>query len=212
MERFAKTTTKRDNRILVCNPPIIPKRVRSCRMPGAKPQQRKRDRGCERAFEPIRITADSEMQEGCTKMIRTTALQVGVAASFALIVWNGYVVVSHVKHMRTIAALTLQSSMIQAEISGLMKDLTDMETRQRGYLLTNNPSHLQPYTEAKDRIAAGFGNLRAGLSNRGERERSRLCRSRFGSDRWGRDPGHWSVTSTYQRYRASRRHPSFRPC
>jgi CHASE3 domain sensor protein len=105
-------------------------------------------------------------------MIRKTTLQAGVVASFAVIVWNGYVVVSHVKQTQTIAVLTLQSSVIQAEISGVVKDLTDMEAGQRGYLLTNNPSYLQPYTEAKDRIAADFANLRAGLANRGEHERS----------------------------------------
>ena len=105
-------------------------------------------------------------------MIRKTALQVGVAASLALIVWNACVVVGHVMHMRRIAALTLQSSRIQADISAVVKDLIDMETGQRGYLFTNNPSHLQPYIAAKDAIASDFMKLRAGLSNRGERERS----------------------------------------
>jgi len=105
-------------------------------------------------------------------MIRKTALQAGVLASFALIVWNGYVVVSHVKQTQAIAALTLQSSAIQTQISAVAKDLTDIEAGQRGYLLTNNPSYLQPYTEAKDRIAADLANLRAGLANRGEQERS----------------------------------------
>jgi CHASE3 domain sensor protein len=62
--------------------------------------------------------------------------------------------------------------MIQATISGVVKDLTDMETGQRGYLLTDNTYFLRPYTEAKERIAADFANLRAGLEYRGERERS----------------------------------------
>jgi CHASE3 domain sensor protein len=105
-------------------------------------------------------------------MIRKTTLQVGVLASFALIVWNAYVVVSHVKQMRTIAALTTQSSVIQVGISSLVKNLTDMEAGQRAYLLTNNPSYLQPYSEAKDRIAADFASLRASLANRGEHEQS----------------------------------------
>jgi CHASE3 domain sensor protein len=105
-------------------------------------------------------------------MIRKTALQVGVVALLALILWNGYVVVSNVRHIRKIAALTAQSSMIQAEIQGVMKDLTDIETGQRGYLLTDDPSYLEPYTEAKARIAADLANLRAGLGYRGERERS----------------------------------------
>ena len=105
-------------------------------------------------------------------MIRKIAMQAGVLAAFALIVWNGYVVVSHVKQTQTIAALTLQSSAIQTEISGVVKDLTDMEAGQRGYLLTNNQSYLQPYTEAKKRIDANFADLRAALANRGEHERS----------------------------------------
>jgi CHASE3 domain sensor protein len=105
-------------------------------------------------------------------MIRRSALQTGFAALFVLSVWNSYVVVSHVKQMQRIAALTVQSSAIHAEISAVLKDLTDVEAGQRGYLITNNPSYLQPYTKAKDRIAADFANLRAGLANRSEGERS----------------------------------------
>ena len=105
-------------------------------------------------------------------MIRKTALQLGAAALFALIAWNGYVAGSHVRQMQRTAALTLQSSMIQARISRVLNDLTDMETGQRGYLLTDNPAYLQPYTEAKDRIAADFAGLRAGLANQPERQRS----------------------------------------
>ena len=105
-------------------------------------------------------------------MIRKTALQLGAAALFALIAWNGYIAVSLVTKMERTAAVTLQSSMIQARISGVLNDLTDMETGQRGYLLTHDPSYLHPYTEAKDRIAADFAGLRVGLANHPERERS----------------------------------------
>jgi len=105
-------------------------------------------------------------------MIRKTALQAGVVALFALIAWNGYVAVNNVRHMRNISALTLQGSTIQAEILAVEKDLTDIETGQRGFLLTDNPSYLEPYTEATERIAADFAKPRAGLEYRGERERS----------------------------------------
>lgn len=105
-------------------------------------------------------------------MIRKTALRLGVAALFALIVWNAYVVVNHVKQMQRIAALTMQSSAIQTEISVAVKDLTDMEAGQRGYLLTDNPLYLQPYSEANGRIGADFANLRGALASRGEQERS----------------------------------------
>ena len=60
------------------------------------------------------------------------------------------------KRVQKIAALTLESSAIQAELSGVLKDLTDMETGQRGYLLTGDPAYLQPYTDAKGRIEMDF--------------------------------------------------------
>src|ERR1022692_1054823 len=105
-------------------------------------------------------------------MIRKAALQVGVPALLAFMVWNAYLAVNHLKRMQEIAALTLESSMIQADISGVQKDLTDMETGQRGYLLTADPTYLQPYTDANGRIEADFAGLRAGLANRAQRERS----------------------------------------
>src|SRR6202521_1941423 len=105
-------------------------------------------------------------------MIRKAALQVGAAALLAFMAWNAYLAVNHLRQMQRIAALTLESSMIQADISGVLKDLTDMETGQRGYLLTGDPSYLQPYTDAKSRIEMDFVDLRAGLSNRTQRERS----------------------------------------
>src|SRR6202047_2817414 len=105
-------------------------------------------------------------------MIRKAALQIGVPALLAFIGWNAYLAVDHLQRVRKTAALTLESSVIQAKLSGVLKDLTDMETGQRGYLLTGDPAYLQPYTDAKGRIEMDFVDLRAGLSNRTRRERS----------------------------------------
>jgi CHASE3 domain sensor protein len=105
-------------------------------------------------------------------MIRKAALQIGAPALLAFMAWNTYLAVNHLKRMQKIAALTLESSMIQGDISGVLKDLTDMETGQRGYLLTEDSSYLQPYTDAKGRIGTDFSGLRVGLANRAERERS----------------------------------------
>ena len=105
-------------------------------------------------------------------MIRKAALQIGVPALLAFIGWNSYLAVDHLQRVRKTAALTLESSVIQAKLSGVLKDLTDMETGQRGYLLTGDPAYLQPYTDAKSRIEMDFVDLRAGLSNRTQRERS----------------------------------------
>jgi len=105
-------------------------------------------------------------------MIRKAALQIGVPALLAFIGWNAYLAVDHLQRVRKTAALTLESSAIQAKLSGVLKDLTDMETGQRGYLLTGDPAYLQPYTDAKSRIEMDFVDLRAGFSNRTQRERS----------------------------------------
>ena len=106
------------------------------------------------------------------KMIRKAALQIGAPALLAFLVCNTFLAAKHLVRMHKIAALTLESSTIQGNISGALKDLTDMETGQRGYLLTANDSYLQPYAEAKGRIASDFAHLRAGLVNRSEGERS----------------------------------------
>jgi CHASE3 domain sensor protein len=105
-------------------------------------------------------------------MLRKAVLQLGVPALLVFMAWNAYLAVYHLKQMQKIAALTLESSMIQADISGVLKDLTDMETGQRGYLLTGDPSYLQPYTDAQGRIATDFAGLRLALANRAEYEQS----------------------------------------
>ena len=112
------------------------------------------------------------MKGGITNMIRKAAFQIGAPALLAFMAWNAYLAVNHLRQMQKLAGLTLESSMIQADISGVLKDLADMETGQRGYLLTEDPSYLQPYTNAKGRIGTDFAGLRVGLADRAEHERS----------------------------------------
>ena len=112
-------------------------------------------------------------------MIRKAALQIGVSAFLAFIVWNAYLTVSHLKRVEKSAALARESSAIQAELSSALRDVTDMESGQRGYLLTGDPAYLQPYTDAKGRMEMDFASLRARLSNRTQRER--LLESQFES-------------------------------
>jgi hypothetical protein len=65
---------------------------------------------------------------------------------------NAFLSINHLKQMQKLTAATFESSMIQVDISRLLTDLTDMETGQRGYLLTENPSYLKPYIDAKGGI------------------------------------------------------------
>jgi len=103
-------------------------------------------------------------------MIRKAALQMAVPVLLAFIALNAYLAINHLRWVQKTAALTLESSAVQAELSGLLKDVTDMETGQRGYMLTGNPAYLQPYADAKGKIESDFVSLRAGLSNRTQRE------------------------------------------
>ena len=77
-------------------------------------------------------------------MIRKAVLQIAVPALLAFITWNAYLAVTHLRRVQTIAALTLESSAIQAELSGVVKDVTDMETSQRGYRQPGTPRTCSP--------------------------------------------------------------------
>jgi CHASE3 domain sensor protein len=112
------------------------------------------------------------VKDGTHKMSRKALLQIGAPALLAFMAWNAYLAFTHLRQMQHIAARTLESSTIQADISSVLKDLTDMETGQRGYLLTGDPSYLKPYTDAKSRIGTDFAGLRVGLAKRAESERS----------------------------------------
>jgi CHASE3 domain sensor protein len=85
---------------------------------------------------------------------------------------NAYLALKDVLQTQKIVAQTTQTSTLQADISTVLKDLTDMETGQRGYLLTGGDSYLQPYTEATAHIPTDLAKLRTGLAQRPESERS----------------------------------------
>ena len=103
-------------------------------------------------------------------MIRKAALQIAAFALLGFIAFNAYVAVSHLKQIQKAAALALQGSLLQTQIAQVSQDLTDMETGQRGYLITDDLTYLQPYTDAKGRLANDFGRLGSGLSKRADRE------------------------------------------
>lgn len=105
-------------------------------------------------------------------MIRKIALRLVAITLIAFMAWNAYLAINRLRLIQKSAALTLESSTIQAHISAVLQALTDMETGQRGYLLTGNSDYLLPYTDGKNRIGNDFASLRAALTNRTEEERS----------------------------------------
>jgi CHASE3 domain sensor protein len=109
--------------------------------------------------------------------IRKAALQIAALALLALIAFNAYLSIDHLKRTQATAALSLESSGVQAGIARVWQDFTDMETGQRGYLLTDDSDYLQPHTEGKKAMATDFANLRSLLTNRPESERTRSVES-----------------------------------
>jgi len=116
------------------------------------------------------------VKDGTHKMIRKALLRIAAPALLAFMAWNAYLAVNHLKQMQHIAARALEGSTMQANISSVLKDLTDMETGQRGYLLTGNPSYMQPYTDAKSRFEADLAGLRAAVANGPESEQSQVSK------------------------------------
>jgi len=105
-------------------------------------------------------------------MIRKVALQILAPVLLVAIAVNGYLAVNHLRQVHAIAAMTLQNSATEADISRVLGDLTDMETGERGYLLSGDPSYLEPYSDAKARIATDFATLREALATHTDRERA----------------------------------------
>jgi hypothetical protein len=54
-------------------------------------------------------------------MIRKIALQIGFPALLVFIAWNAYLTVNHFKQMQRTSTTTLESSAIQADLSGVLK-------------------------------------------------------------------------------------------
>src|SRR5579872_1069166 len=104
--------------------------------------------------------------------MRKAALQMAVPLLLCVMVFNAYLAIRPFRRIQNQVALSLGSSAVQRNIARVLQDLTDMETGQRGYLLTEDGAYLQPYSEAKTRIANDLSALRAGVANRGKRERS----------------------------------------
>jgi CHASE3 domain sensor protein len=105
-------------------------------------------------------------------MTRNTALHIVAVVLLLLLALNTYWSISFLTRIQRTDALVVANSAAQGNIARVQQDLTDMQTAQRGYLLTENPQYLEPYQQAKARIATDFGELRSSLASRSEQERS----------------------------------------
>ena len=104
--------------------------------------------------------------------IRKAALQIAAVVLLILTAFNTYLAGDHLKRIQATTAHSLESSGVQAGIARVWQDFTDMETGQRGFLLTDDAAYLQPYVDAKNAITADLANLRSSLTNRPQSEQA----------------------------------------
>jgi len=105
--------------------------------------------------------------------LRNHGRYIAIPLLVVLIIANALVAGKNLKRLQRATQDRVESAVMQARISDLMLDLDDMETGQRGYLLTGDPAYLRPYTDANARLAAHLSSLRSRLTvNLSTRERT----------------------------------------
>jgi CHASE3 domain sensor protein len=106
--------------------------------------------------------------------IRKTGLRLAVPLLLALIVLNAFFAVRNLSRIREATNLRLENSLLQANISAVLLDLSEIESGQLGFILTNNPSYLEPFENAKGKLGKDFSSLREKLAARPAQERQLL--------------------------------------
>ena len=100
------------------------------------------------------------------------ALQITIPLLCGLLALNACLVSKNLKLIQKNTAQRVEASEMQADIANVVLDLQDMETGQRGYLLTGDPSYLKPYNEANVRLAVHIANLRSRLTGKAPQDHS----------------------------------------
>jgi CHASE3 domain sensor protein len=105
---------------------------------------------------------------------RKIAIQIALSALLALIIVNVFFGIRNLNRVRESSTQRLDAALLQRNIDSVLLDLSEIESGQRGYLLTNDDSYLQPYAAAKTRLESDMGTLRAELAPRSGHEKTIL--------------------------------------
>jgi CHASE3 domain sensor protein len=103
--------------------------------------------------------------------LRKTGLRLAVPVLLALIALNAYLAIRNLSRIREATNQRLENSLLQANIAAVQLDLSEIESGQRGFILTNDPSYLEPFENAKRRLDVDFSTLRGKLLTRSESEK-----------------------------------------
>lgn len=105
--------------------------------------------------------------------LRNIALQIAIPVVAVLVGVNAYVITSNLMRIQEATSRRVDAAVLQADISNVLLDLDDMETSQRGYLLTGDASYLGPYTDGQRRLSAHLPRLHSRFAgNASAQERS----------------------------------------
>src|SRR4051812_259863 len=91
---------------------------------------------------------------------------IGVAVVLAFIFVNGYFAAENLRSIRNNLALKQGTARIQADISEVLINLSNLEAAQRGYLLTEDTSYLTNYTRANEQLPQQLSRLRLKIAGR----------------------------------------------
>ena len=105
---------------------------------------------------------------------RKVAIQIALSALLALIVVNAYFGLRDLERVRENSAQRLDAALLQRDLDSVLLDLSEIESGQRGYLLTNDNSYLQPYSAAKTRLESDMGTLRTKMTGHSAHEKTLL--------------------------------------
>ena len=105
-------------------------------------------------------------------MMRKAAVLIGISLLLVLIIAAAYSNARNFKRVQANEGLKQQSAALQDEISAIEVNLLDVESGQRGYLLTGDSSYLERYSAAVKQLPEHFARLRSELATRPDDERA----------------------------------------
>ena len=88
-------------------------------------------------------------------------LILGLGALIAVLLVSGLLAYQNTRQLRVDAAWVTRSHQVLEALQGTLGAMTDAETGQRGYLLTQDGGYLTPFEAARARLPAELAQLRA---------------------------------------------------
>jgi len=92
----------------------------------------------------------------------------GISLTLLVLVIGGVLGYNNARQLDDDRRLVAHTCEVLESLEALLSTLTDAETGQRGYLLTEDPKYLQPYEEASQRLAGSLARLKGLVSDNHE--------------------------------------------